>query len=43
MFARVLRQQVRVGPELRRLYTDAASSAGEAVAARRKDLGVTNG
>ena len=22
MFARVLRQQVRVGPELRRLYTD---------------------
>jgi predicted RNA-binding protein YlxR (DUF448 family) len=22
MFARVLRQQVRIGPELRRLYTD---------------------
>jgi predicted RNA-binding protein YlxR (DUF448 family) len=25
MFARVLRQQVRVGPELRRLYTDVAN------------------
>jgi hypothetical protein len=43
MFARVLRQQVRIGPELQRLYTDAASSAGKADAARRKDLGVTNG
>ncbi len=43
MFARVLRQQVRIGPELRRLYTDAASGAGEAVAAQRKDFGVTNG
>jgi uncharacterized protein len=43
MFARVLRQQVRLGPELRRLYTDAASGAGKAVAAQRKDFGVTNG
>jgi uncharacterized protein len=43
MFARVLRQQVHIGPELRRLYTDAASDAGEADAAQRKDLGVTNG
>jgi predicted RNA-binding protein YlxR (DUF448 family) len=42
-FARVLRQQVRVGPELRRLYTGAASGVGEAAAARRKDIGVTNG
>ncbi len=25
MFARVLRQRVRVGPELRRLYTDATN------------------
>jgi predicted RNA-binding protein YlxR (DUF448 family) len=37
-FARVLRQRVRVGPELRRLYTDAASDAGEAVGAQRKEL-----
>ena len=43
MFPRILRQQVRVGPELRRLYTDAASGAGEAVTAQRKDFGVTNG
>jgi len=43
MFARVLRQQVRVGPELLRLYTDAASDAGEAAVAQRKDFGVTNG
>jgi uncharacterized protein len=33
-FARFLRQQVRVGPELRRLYTGRASE---------KDFGVTNG
>ena len=38
MFARILRQQVRIGPELRRLYTDAASGAGEAAVAQRKDL-----
>jgi predicted RNA-binding protein YlxR (DUF448 family) len=38
MFGRALRQQVRVGPELRRLYTDAASDAGEAAVAQRKDL-----
>ena len=43
MFARVLRQQVRIGPELRRLYTDVATGAGEAVATRRKDFGVTHG
>jgi hypothetical protein len=43
MFPRILRQQVRVGPQLRRLYTDAASGAGEAVTAQRKDIGVTNG
>jgi hypothetical protein len=43
MFARALRRQVQIGPELRRLYTDAASGAGEAVTAQRKDLGVTNG
>jgi len=43
MFARVLRQQVRVGPELRRLYTDAASGAGEAVDARQKELGESHG
>jgi hypothetical protein len=43
MFTRVLRQQVRVGPELRRLYTDAASDAGEAAVAQRKDFGVING
>jgi hypothetical protein len=38
MFARVLRQQVRVGPELRRLYTDAASGAGKAVAGSERIL-----
>jgi predicted RNA-binding protein YlxR (DUF448 family) len=43
MFARVLRQRVRVGPELRRLYTEAASDAGEAAVAQRKDIGATNG
>ena len=43
MFARALRRQVQIGPELRRLYTDAASGAGEAVTAQRKDLGVTDG
>jgi predicted RNA-binding protein YlxR (DUF448 family) len=43
VFARILRKHVRVGPELRRLYTDAASGAGEAVAAQRKDIGVTHG
>ena len=43
MFARVLRQQVHVGPELQRLYTDAASDAGEAAVAQQKDFGVTNG
>ncbi|MFL5942160.1 MAG: YlxR family protein [Gaiellaceae bacterium] len=42
-FARVLRRQVRVGPELRRLYTDAASGAGRAVAARRKYIGESHG
>jgi hypothetical protein len=43
MFARVLRQQVRIGPELRRLYTDVASGAGKADAARRKALGDGHG
>jgi len=43
MFARALRRQVQIGPELRRLYTDAASGAGEVVTAQRKDLGVTDG
>ncbi len=43
MFPRILRQQVRIGLELRHLYTDAASGAGEAVAAQRKDLGATHG
>jgi hypothetical protein len=39
----VLRQQVRVGPELRRLYTDAASGVGKAVAARQKEFGESHG
>jgi predicted RNA-binding protein YlxR (DUF448 family) len=42
-FARVLRQPVRVGPELRRLYTDAASGVGEAAAAQQKTFGDGNG
>jgi hypothetical protein len=42
-FAQILRQPVDIGPELQRLYTDAASGVGKAAAARRKDFGVTNG
>jgi predicted RNA-binding protein YlxR (DUF448 family) len=42
-FARVLRRQVRIGPELQGLYTGAASGAGVAAAAQRETFGEGHG